>query len=127
MPLASYAQNLKDILAHPTVAAHSPRLILVTPPPVNEYQLEVSDQAKGYVEAGRTAKTTRSYAIACQKAGEDAGVPVLDLWSAMMAKTGWKASTPQCLRFLLQCVSSKPERLWRARTGRFVIFNRNAN
>ena len=28
--------------------------------------------------------------MACEEAGKEVGVAILDLWSAMMAKTGWK-------------------------------------
>lgn len=83
VPLESYANNLEEILKHPTVSAHQPRLILITPPPVNEYQLNFPD-------AIRTAEVTQSYAIRCRKLGEKLGVPVLDLWSTMAAKAEWK-------------------------------------
>ena len=90
MPLAEYSQNLKDILTHKLVAVHKPRLILITPPPINEYQLEDGDRERGFVEASRTAEHTRTYAIACRHIGKELDVPVLDLWAAMMAKAGWK-------------------------------------
>lgn len=83
VPIESYAQYLEEILKHPTVTIHRPRLILITPPPVNEYQLN-------FPEATRTAEVTYSYAIRCREVGEKLGVPVLDLWSAIAAKAGWK-------------------------------------
>ena len=72
--------------------AHSPRLILITPPPVNEYQLEEAGRTKGYVEGqptDHTAQNTRAYAIACKEVGQKLGVTVLDLWSVMMSKVRW--------------------------------------
>lgn len=89
VPIDIYAQNLKDILMQPQVLAHSPRLILITPPPINEYQLEEADRTRGYVEGQRTAKNTRAYAIACKEVGQELGVTVLDLWSVMMSRVGW--------------------------------------
>ena len=65
------------------VRLHQPRLILITPPPVNEYQFDTSD-------AIRTAENTRKYADACCDVGEDLGIVVLDLWSAMMKEAGWR-------------------------------------
>ncbi|KAL9098119.1 MAG: hypothetical protein Q9163_006162 [Psora crenata] len=93
-PLAEYKQNLKDLLTHNTVAAHHPRLILITPPPIDEHQLEAVDLAKDDAEAQRSATNTRKYATACREAGEELGIAVLDLWSIIMAKTGWKEGHP---------------------------------
>ena len=72
------------------IAAHEPRIILITPPPINEYKIEDGDRERGFVEASRTVEHTRAYATACRGIGEELDVPVLDLWSIMMAKAGWK-------------------------------------
>ncbi|KAI4118403.1 MAG: hypothetical protein LQ345_001516 [Seirophora villosa] len=80
VPLEVYKNNLRRIIRHPSVQAQSPRLILVTPPPVNEYACEESDAAKGIVGTRRTAEHTMAYADACQRVGQDLGVPVIDLW-----------------------------------------------
>ena len=93
-PLPEYVQNLKDIVTHPTVTAHNPRIILITPPPINEYKLEAADREKGYVEARRSAENTRMYATACREVGEELGIAVLDFWSIVMAKTGWSDGEP---------------------------------
>jgi len=77
-------------LQHPNVVAHQPRLLLITPPPINEYQSDAIDQVKGYAEPQRTAENTKKYAEACRQVGRELGVAVLDLWSIMMAKTGWR-------------------------------------
>ena len=90
VPLDQYCQNLQEILQHPVVLAHQPHLILITPPPVNEYQRDVVYVTKGYVDADRRAETTQRYASRCREVGERLGVPVLDLWSLMMTKAGWK-------------------------------------
>lgn len=39
IPLETYKGNLRRIIQHPAVQIHQPHLILVTPPPVNEYAL----------------------------------------------------------------------------------------
>lgn len=94
MPLNEFKQNLKCIVQHPSVTTQNPRLILITPPPVNEYKLEESDRVKGLTDPRRTAEHTKKYADACRKAGDELGVAVLDIWSIMMAKAGWKEGEP---------------------------------
>ena len=90
IPLDQFCHNLEEILQHSAIRAHKPRLVLITPPPVNEYQLDEVNVEKGYVEADRRAETTRRYASRCRELGVQLGVAVLDLWSTMMAKAGWK-------------------------------------
>ena len=94
MPLNDYKQYLKAIVQHPSVTAQKPRLILITPPPVNEYKLEESDLVKGLTDPRRTAEHTKRYADACREVGKELGVAVLDIWSIMMAKAGWREGEP---------------------------------
>ena len=74
--------------------AHNPRLILIIPPPVDEYRLEECDREKEITEIRRTAAHTKMYADACRQTGKEQGVVVLDLWSIMMEKAGWKEGMP---------------------------------
>ena len=94
MPLNDFKQYLKAIVQHPSVTAQNPRLILITPPPINEYQLEESDLVIGLADPLRTAEHTKKYADACREVGTQLGVAVLDIWSIMMAKAGWKEGEP---------------------------------
>jgi lysophospholipase L1-like esterase len=94
VPLAQYKQNLRDIIQHPSVTAQNPRLILLTVPPVCEYKLEEHNLGQGMKDATRTAEYTKKYADACRGVGDELGVAVLDVWSIMMAKTGWKKGEP---------------------------------
>ena len=89
-----YSQNLRELIAHPIVKKHQPRLILVTPPPVDEYTLEESGPGSEDSEIQRTAEHTKKYADACRKVGTESGIAVVDLWSIFMAKTGWKHGQP---------------------------------
>jgi isoamyl acetate esterase len=73
---------------------HDPKLILVTPAPVNEYQMAIMDALKGYITPMRTAANTKRYADACRMVGEDLNIPVVDLWHAFMAKAGWREGDP---------------------------------
>jgi lysophospholipase L1-like esterase len=93
VPIAQYKENLKTIIQRATVA-QSPRIILLNPPPVNEYQLEDFDASKDTPHPSRTASTTKQYASAAQEVGAALNVPVADLWSAFMKPTGWKEGQP---------------------------------
>ncbi|MCJ1368943.1 hypothetical protein MMC20_000150 [Loxospora ochrophaea] len=81
IPLDQYKQNLKAIVGHPLVVAQEPRIILITPPPVDEHQFQ---------DVTRTAEHTKKYADACRQVASDLGVVVLDLWYAVMSRAGWK-------------------------------------
>lgn len=88
--IENYKLNLEEIIQHPATRAQNPRILLVTPPPVNEYaQIEV-DSEKGHSHLRRSAGTTRKYAEAClQVAKSTTGVVGVDIWSALMKEAGW--------------------------------------
>ncbi|KAE8163284.1 GDSL Lipase/Acylhydrolase family protein [Aspergillus tamarii] len=90
VPLETYKSNLRQIVQHPMVKIQNPRIFLLTPPPVNQYQLEVFDASEGVPHPSRTAAQTRKYADAVIELGKDLDVPVVDLWSAFMRYVGWK-------------------------------------
>ena len=71
------------------------RIILITPPPVDERMLRANDSANipGYNGLRRTADTTAKYAEAVRQVGKDRGVQVCDVWSAMMREAGWDANS----------------------------------
>ncbi|MCJ1469052.1 hypothetical protein MMC07_007684 [Pseudocyphellaria aurata] len=94
VPLGQYKQNLRDIIAHKVVTIQKPRIILITPPPVDEYCLEEPLSDQWIPERQRTAEHTKQYADACREVGAEIGVVVLDLWSIFMAHAGWKESEP---------------------------------
>lgn len=96
VPLEDFKKNLQQLLQHEAVKAHNPRLILITPPPVDEYQLEMADKAKGYDMSlqRRTAERTKSYADAARNVGRELNIAVLDIWTAFMLKAGWKQGEP---------------------------------
>ena len=86
VPLAEYASNLEAIVRHPSVVQHEARAILITPGPVNEYQLANP--------GGRTAANTKKYAEACREVGAKLKVPVVDLWTTFMRAAGWREGQP---------------------------------
>lgn len=94
VPMHRYCENLKLLCLHPSVKAHDPKIILVTPPPVNEFQLAIRDAERGNTNRQRTAANTKEYADRCRKVGEELKVPVVDLWRAFMTRAGWKEGEP---------------------------------
>ena len=70
--------------------AHEPRIILITPPPINEYMLEETDRKRGIEERRRAAEYTKQYADASRTVGDELGVAVLDLWKVLMLEAGWR-------------------------------------
>ncbi|KAJ5171888.1 hypothetical protein N7492_004481 [Penicillium capsulatum] len=94
VPLDQFRDNLKSIIQHPATQAQNPRIMILTPPPVNEYQLEKFDADKNTAHPSRTASLTKLYAEAAQEVGTSLGVPVVDVWAAFMASAGWKEGQP---------------------------------
>lgn len=98
VPKAQYRANLTTIITHPVVRAHNPKILLVTPPPVDEIHLETMDREKGWPELTRHAALSAEYSqIARDVAAAHPGVVLVDLWQAVMdeaaARTpGWTAT-----------------------------------
>ena len=61
----------------------------MTPPPVDEYQLEKAELT-GAAQLSRTAANTKIYADSCRQVGESMGIVVLDVWSAFALEAGWQ-------------------------------------
>lgn len=94
VPLDVYKENLTRIIQHPATVAQNPHILLLTPPPVNEYQLQGFDESKGNAHPSRTAAFTKEYAEAVREVGASLGVPVVDVWKAFMSAVGWKEGEP---------------------------------
>jgi isoamyl acetate esterase len=88
VPLGRYIENLKVLCLHPSVVAHTAQVILVTPPPVNEHQMDATQVEQSYPTIPRTAAHTKKYADACREVAKDLG------WQAFMSKAGWKEGEP---------------------------------
>ena len=72
----------------PEVKAHGPRILLLTPPPIDEYQRIIADGAKGY-PLRRTAENTHEYAQAVKAAASVLEAPVVDIWTSLLLHAGW--------------------------------------
>ncbi|OCT48300.1 Isoamyl acetate-hydrolyzing esterase 1 like protein [Cladophialophora carrionii] len=88
VPLQRYISSLRDMISHPALKLHDTQVILITPPPVDEYQLGGRD---------RTAEHTAKYARAALQIGQDCGLPVLDLWTIFMRRAGWTEGSTDAL------------------------------
>ncbi|TLD20360.1 hypothetical protein PspLS_08382 [Pyricularia sp. CBS 133598] len=85
--LDQYKINLRAIVTHPHIVAHKPKILLVTPPPLDEIRLGTIDRANGRGGPSRHAKVSASYSAAARDlAGELApsGVVLIDLWKELM-------------------------------------------
>ncbi|KAF6844962.1 GDSL-like Lipase/Acylhydrolase [Colletotrichum musicola] len=100
VPLEEYKKNLIKIVTHPNIAAHKPKILLVTPPPIDEIRITKLDLDWGHPKPTRTAKISAAYTQAARDvAAEVPGVTLIDLWKALMdhavSKTpGFKAGGP---------------------------------
>lgn len=94
IPIDQYKQNLIKIINHPSIKAQNPKILLVTPPPLNEIKLKQVDMRCGHSRATRSSATTASYAEKAREvARENPGVVLVDLWQALMDKA--ISMTPQ--------------------------------
>jgi len=86
VPLEQYKQNLKTIITLPLLREHAPKIIVMTPPPIDERMCEAWDLAQGIDQVRRRAEAMKAYADAAKEASEEVSVACLDLWSVFMRK-----------------------------------------
>ncbi|KAI0118670.1 SGNH hydrolase [Nemania sp. FL0031] len=87
VPIEEYEENLKKIINHKHIQAHKPKILLVTPPPLDEMQSFATDLAHGHTEPVRKAAVSAMYSEKVrQVAAEIPGVVLIDLQSALMEK-----------------------------------------
>jgi lysophospholipase L1-like esterase len=94
VPLKEYKENLRKIVQHEAVRAHDARIMLITPPPIDERICEADDASKGIHQIRRDAKITSEYAQAVRDLSRELNVVCLDLWTAFMTRAGWKDGKP---------------------------------
>ena len=87
-----FKENLRRLIKHPKIQAHRDiKVLLITPPPIDEWGFDHWDEPG---RSGRKAVTAQQYAEGARKVSEEMGVAVVDLWSDCMkeATVGWNAS-----------------------------------
>ncbi|ETN39851.1 uncharacterized protein HMPREF1541_06077 [Cyphellophora europaea CBS 101466] len=82
--LSQYATLLHRIVTDPAIQQHDTKVLLLTPPPVDEHQSALPLQ--------RTAANTKLYADACAAVAHDLRLPLVDVWSTFMRQAGWDPS-----------------------------------
>ena len=87
IPIEQYKENLTKIITHDRIKAHSPKILLVTPPTLDEIRLTKLDLAEGHRECTRRAAVSAAYSEAArQVAAAVSGVTLIDLHKAVMEK-----------------------------------------
>ncbi|EDO03908.1 hypothetical protein SS1G_06389 [Sclerotinia sclerotiorum 1980 UF-70] len=90
VPLPQFIQNIRKLISHPLIQAHGPRIILVTPAPVDEATCRVTNGEWGYSDDPRRVRDTREYRDEVVRIGEEHELGIVDLWTAFMGACGWK-------------------------------------
>src|SRR4051812_28463770 len=81
VPKDKYRENLTKIVTHPHVVAHEPKILLVTPPPVDQIQLIHFDRAHGHTELTRRTNISEGYSDAAREVAHKVeGVELVDLY-----------------------------------------------
>ncbi|KAB5558654.1 SGNH hydrolase-type esterase domain-containing protein [Coniochaeta sp. 2T2.1] len=87
VPLDEFKRNLAAIVTHPTILSHSPaKILLVTPPPLDEIRITTLDLAWGHPAATRQASISASYSQAVREVATKypETVTLVDLWKGVM-------------------------------------------
>ena len=84
-----FMENIVKIITHPSLKYHHPRILLLTPPPIDEYGCEDNDRSKGYDEPRRQAEHTKLYADAVRRIAEAHDVALVDVWALLMEESGY--------------------------------------
>ncbi|GAW22304.1 hypothetical protein ANO14919_118400 [Xylariales sp. No.14919] len=85
--IEEYRENLIKIVTHEHIKAHNPKILLITPPPLDEMQSFVTDIQKGHKEPARKAAVSAQYSETVrQVAAEVPGALLVDLQKALMEK-----------------------------------------
>ena len=91
VPIERYKENLSKILDSAVLKPHAPKFVLISTPPIDERNSLQQGRLMGFQDPikMRTAEAAAKYAAVARELGKERGVPVVDLWSAIMAKAGW--------------------------------------
>lgn len=65
-------------------------MILITPPPIDEYMRSAYREANGNSNIDRAASQTAQYASAARDVAKHLGIAVLDIWTIFMQLAGWR-------------------------------------
>ena len=98
VPLDAYIKNMRGFVKATQQCMSSTKIILITPPPIDEPKTLLAGVAKGWPETEvvlqRKATVTALYARAVCELGTELNVPVVDIWGAMMSRAGYSMEKP---------------------------------
>lgn len=87
VPIDKYRQFLQEIITHENIVAHKPKILLVTPPPLDEIRTTELDRAQGHASSQRQADVSAAYSeVAREVARANEGVVLIDLWKGIMER-----------------------------------------
>ncbi|KAI2472060.1 SGNH hydrolase [Annulohypoxylon bovei var. microspora] len=87
VPIDQYKENLIKIITHDHIKAHNPKILLVTPPPIDEIRVTEIDLAMGHAQATRQAAVSAAFSETVRKVAEEIpGVVLVDLQKAILDK-----------------------------------------
>eukprot|EP00850_Spirogloea_muscicola_P011223 SM000069S20660 [mRNA] locus=s69:5956:9394:+ [translate_table: standard] len=93
VPLSEYKANLRYIVEHIQRVSSSTKVILITPPPIDEESRRIYARQKyGHLASGiaeRTNDVTGDYASTCQEVALEMGLPAVDLWTRIQEQENW--------------------------------------
>ena len=89
VPIDLFKENLKRIVTWEGVKSHETRVMLVTPGPVDEWQLDGD---------ARNVETTNEYADVVKRVAAEEGVSCVDMWGVMMGLAGWRQGQEEALQ-----------------------------
>ncbi|NXK86425.1 IAH1 esterase, partial [Formicarius rufipectus] len=112
VPLEEYAANLKSMIQYlKSVGITEDRIVLITPPPLQDSAWEKACLAKGD-KLNRCNATTGEYAQACVQVGGDCGTDVLDLWTLMQKNQDFSSYLSDGLHLSAKGNSFLAAQLW---------------
>ncbi|NXX39589.1 IAH1 esterase, partial [Tricholaema leucomelas] len=116
VPLEEYAANLKSMVHYlSSVGITEDRVLLITPPPLQEAAWEKACLAKGE-RLNRRNATTGEYAQACVQVARACGTDVLDLWTLMQKQQDFSSYLSDGLHLSAEGSRFVAAQLW-ARLG----------
>ncbi|KGN49288.1 GDSL esterase/lipase At5g45920 [Cucumis sativus] len=91
VPLHEYKQNLISIVSFFKKKWPATRILLITPPPIDEEgRLQNPYVSNPVNEPERTNDAAGAYAKACIAVAKECGVSVIDIWTKMQQVPGWE-------------------------------------
>ncbi|XP_008935490.1 PREDICTED: isoamyl acetate-hydrolyzing esterase 1 homolog, partial [Merops nubicus] len=112
VPLEEYAANLKSMIQYlKSVDITEDRIILITPPPLQESAWEKACLARGE-RLNRCNATAGEYAQACVQVARDCGTDALDLWTLMQKKQDFSSYLSDGLHLSTEGSSFLAVQLW---------------